>query len=176
MAYSRIHREVGRGRLGPVLIECQEWSDFQHFPRVTYDSRLYFNLMDAAQHGDVNLFKILISSPHEMHRDVNKVDGEGFTALHYAVMNGHTEIVRLLLVHGAIVNQSTVDIAKKFHGEDTEIFRLLNPEERRQRKEAATTVMSLGKFKRGTFKPFPESLTRQIAQVIVNPSLTMKAV
>ncbi|MDX2164935.1 MAG: ankyrin repeat domain-containing protein [Gammaproteobacteria bacterium] len=178
MGYSRCHLEVGRGRLGPVLIECLEWSDFEQLPVVKRDCRRYFNLMHAAQYGDANLFKILISSPNPRNRDVNKVDGQGFRALHYAVMNAHTEIVRLLLVHGAIVNQSTVEVAKNCYGENSEIFCLVKKaaDEDFQRKKAATVVVGLGKHRQSLFRTLPAALNRQIAKMIVNPAVTMKAV
>ena len=36
--------------------------------------------------------------------DINIVDSSGYTALHYASRNGHTELVNLLISYGACVN------------------------------------------------------------------------
>src|SRR5207302_10788959 len=55
----------------------------------------------AAQHGHVEVVRLLLNSGE----DPNRYNPEGFhshsTPLHQAICSGHTEVVKLLVEHGA---------------------------------------------------------------------------
>ena len=55
----------------------------------------------AAQRGDVNIAKILLDSQTN---DVNCIDDEGKTPLHFSVIVGHLDMVKFLIERGADVD------------------------------------------------------------------------
>nr|WP_253308677.1 ankyrin repeat domain-containing protein [Rickettsia endosymbiont of Ceutorhynchus assimilis] len=63
------------------------------------------NICLAAQNGDISTVNYLLTK----NTDVNTLDHTKQTALHYAARNGHDDIVKLLLDHGANVNVITPD-------------------------------------------------------------------
>jgi ankyrin repeat protein len=58
-------------------------------------------LVEAAQHGDLERVKSLLDQDHQLARER---DESGATALHNAALNGHRQIVELLVERGANVN------------------------------------------------------------------------
>ena len=60
-------------------------------------------LADAAMKGDLGAVRTLLAQK----ADVNAAQGDGSTALHWAVYNGNAEMVRLLLASGADVKAET---------------------------------------------------------------------
>jgi ankyrin repeat protein len=58
-------------------------------------------LVEAAQGGDLECVKSLLDQDHQLARER---DESGATALHYAALNGHRQIVELLVERGANVN------------------------------------------------------------------------
>mmetsp|Transcript_7422 Transcript_7422/g.13401 ORF Transcript_7422/g.13401 Transcript_7422/m.13401 type:complete len:451 (-) Transcript_7422:714-2066(-) len=63
-----------------------------------------FALLEASVHGRREQVELLLSFPSEF--DVHFEDGKGRSALYVSCEYGHPEIVRLLLRHGASVEQS----------------------------------------------------------------------
>ncbi len=61
------------------------------------------SLADAAMNGDLNAVRTLLSRK----LDVNAPHGDGTTALHWAVYNGHADMVQMLLAGGADVKART---------------------------------------------------------------------
>ena len=84
-----------------------------------------YDLHDAAKKGEVDTLLDIINDEV----DVNKVDQEGWTALHYAVLTGKFECVKVLVNNGAdenIVNKrgdSALDMSKRY----PEIYEYLRP-------------------------------------------------
>ena len=68
-------------------------------PAVAADSPL----ADAAMKGDISAVRTLLSRKV----DVNTAQGDGSTALHWAVYNGNAEMVQMLLARGANVKATT---------------------------------------------------------------------
>jgi hypothetical protein len=66
----------------------------------------YTDVHKAAWDGDLNLMKLFLDAPGDVH--LNSQDtteyGNGWTPLHYACYKGHDHIVNELLSHGARVN------------------------------------------------------------------------
>jgi uncharacterized protein len=58
---------------------------------------------DAAQRGDIEVVRTLLRSGG----DVNAAQGDGMTALHWAAMNGRSDIVEVLLYAGATPESTT---------------------------------------------------------------------
>jgi ankyrin repeat protein len=61
----------------------------------------------AASKGDADLIKVLLAfleNPEKQLQFINRTGKKGWTALHLAAFNGHIEIIRLLLQHGADLN------------------------------------------------------------------------
>lgn len=63
-------------------------------------------LLDASAEGDIEEVRRLVESEKV---DVNMCNEKGATALHRASGNGHTEVLELLLSHGALANVSDSD-------------------------------------------------------------------
>lgn len=59
------------------------------------------NLIEAVTQGDLERVRIILDTNDEIH---NQRDQSGATALHYATLNGHRQIVYLLLDRGAQIN------------------------------------------------------------------------
>ena len=60
-------------------------------------------IADAASRGDREAVKALLKNA----ADVNAAQGDGMTALHWAAMNGDTELAQLLIVAGANIKATT---------------------------------------------------------------------
>lgn len=60
-------------------------------------------LIEAAQRGDLETITSLLSE-HGISLSVNARDSHGRTALHYAAMEGNTDIINVLMRHDAIIN------------------------------------------------------------------------
>ena len=72
--------------------------------------------MAAAEHGNLEVVTFLLAREDTNVNDITSSTGN--TALYFAAMNGHVEVVRELLMHGATNNtnknyDSPLDIAKK---------------------------------------------------------------
>jgi ankyrin repeat protein len=72
--------------------------------------------MLASQYGFTEKVRLLLKYRSN---EINKQNDMGFTALHFACMNVHLDVVRLLVAHGANVN------CRNSFGE-TPLARLLN--------------------------------------------------
>lgn len=59
-------------------------------------------LTNAVRQGDLSLARTILDGNREL---VHQRDESGATALHYATLNGHREIVQLLLDRGAEINK-----------------------------------------------------------------------
>ena len=63
-------------------------------------------LLEAGENGDTESICLILSEfPHS----VNSQDADGYTALHRAAYNGHTEAVQLLISSGANIDARTMD-------------------------------------------------------------------
>ena len=60
-------------------------------------------IADAAARGDREAVKALLKKA----ADVNAAQGDGMTALHWAAMNGDSELAEMLIVAGANVRATT---------------------------------------------------------------------
>jgi hypothetical protein len=58
--------------------------------------------------------------------DVNQDLGGGVTALHFAVSANNQDMVNLLLIHGATVDETAVKFAKQYTGNNSEIVQTLS--------------------------------------------------
>ena len=63
-------------------------------------------MMNAVQSNKIDHLKVLI----EHKADVNQQDNRGFTALHRAVISGHTKTTELLLHNGADPNAKDITV------------------------------------------------------------------
>jgi ankyrin repeat protein len=61
------------------------------------------NLVEAVMKGDLDLVKAILETDDGL---ANLRDASGATPLHYAAMNGHRQVVRLLIERGADVNST----------------------------------------------------------------------
>ncbi|GAB9476193.1 Tkl protein kinase [Globisporangium polare] len=61
-------------------------------------------LMTAAEFGHVDILGYLLEEKAPM---LDEVDYDGLMAIHYAAKNGHTRALKLLLAHGASVDEKT---------------------------------------------------------------------
>jgi len=61
------------------------------------------NFIQSATQGDLERLKAILDTNPEF---ANQLDDSGATALHYAALNGHREIARFLVEHGAAVNRT----------------------------------------------------------------------
>lgn len=61
-------------------------------------------LMTAAEFGHVDILEYLLEEKAPM---LDEMDYDGLMAIHYAAKNGHTRALKLLLVHGASVDERT---------------------------------------------------------------------
>jgi len=59
------------------------------------------NLIEAIKNGDLESVRAILDANDEI---VNRRDESGATPLHYATLNGHRQIVRLLIERGAEIN------------------------------------------------------------------------
>ena len=59
--------------------------------------------LNACRNGQKNIVKILLDGGRI---DLNRRDGEGNTALHYACRQGFRDIISMLLDHGADVTRT----------------------------------------------------------------------
>src|SRR3990167_3744418 len=82
----------------------------------------YNKFIEAVKNGDVSEVKSALSQK-QFKIDVNLpyTYSNGMTALHYAALYGHEEIVKLLLAHGASVNPKTTkdQFIEKIHKDST---------------------------------------------------------
>lgn len=66
--------------------------------------RSLIDIAKAIQHPDLEVATHFLSAT----RDINAAEGRnGFTALHWASVNGHTTLINLLVAHGADINRRT---------------------------------------------------------------------
>lgn len=61
------------------------------------------NLIEAINQGDLERVRFILDTNDEL---VNQRDESGATPLHYATLNGHRQVVRLLLERGAEINST----------------------------------------------------------------------
>lgn len=74
----------------------------------TVSAKYEKKLIEAAKNGDLQAVKKYISNG----ADINAVDTEGGNALAYAILEGHVEIVRFLMKHGAYVADDIINNAR----------------------------------------------------------------
>mmetsp|Transcript_38574 Transcript_38574/g.39262 ORF Transcript_38574/g.39262 Transcript_38574/m.39262 type:complete len:192 (-) Transcript_38574:130-705(-) len=80
----------------------------------------------SARYGHIEVVRVMLPVS-----EINKQDQYGFTALHYATVNTHNNIVKLLLEHGAMhsitskAGSTALDLAQSMKTED--IIKLLLP-------------------------------------------------
>ncbi|MFA6065776.1 MAG: ankyrin repeat domain-containing protein [Candidatus Babeliaceae bacterium] len=87
------------------------------------------SLFRAAQEGNVDLIKMALARGE----NVNAVDGQGNTALYYAIVKNSLPAVKALMEAGARINKpsfgsfnaSPVHIAVRMHGLDSELVQYL---------------------------------------------------
>lgn len=70
-------------------------------------SKATFNKRIIAFTGDQKRVQSLLDKSNNPKELVNSLDNSGYTALHYAARNGHLNICKLLLDHGAYINAQT---------------------------------------------------------------------
>jgi ankyrin repeat protein len=61
------------------------------------------NMIEAVKQGDRGSVRALLETDNRL---VNQRDESGATPLHYATLNGHRQIVHLLLERGADINST----------------------------------------------------------------------
>ncbi|XP_063838739.1 ankyrin repeat domain-containing protein 39 [Ostrinia nubilalis] len=61
----------------------------------------------AAFNGDIERVNALISKASNIKDTVNAPDNSGYTALHYAARNGHTDVCDILIKNGACIDAQT---------------------------------------------------------------------
>jgi len=61
------------------------------------------NMIEAVKHGDPERVRDILESDDRL---ANQRDESGATPLHYATLNGHRQIVQLLLERGADINST----------------------------------------------------------------------
>ncbi|KAL4224965.1 spermatogenesis [Mactra antiquata] len=66
----------------------------------------------AAENNHIDIVKELLELDNEL---VKSKDNDGYTALHRASYNGHTDMVKFLLQHGASINARTNDGWQALH-------------------------------------------------------------
>ena len=69
-------------------------------------------LRTAGENGDADSLRLILS---EFPQAMNSPDSDGYTALHRAAYNGHTEAIQLLLSVGADVSARTMDGWQAIH-------------------------------------------------------------
>ena len=60
-------------------------------------------LIESATHGDREKVQAILDANPAL---ANQLDESGASALHYAALNGHREVVRLLVERGAAINRT----------------------------------------------------------------------
>lgn len=60
--------------------------------------------LSAAENGDIDKVRSLLENDSTL---ISSTDQDGYTALHRACYNNHTEVVDLLLSHGADITMKT---------------------------------------------------------------------
>ena len=65
----------------------------------------------AASSGKTELIKKLIDAGV----DLNEKDGEGWPAIHYAIVNGHFECASLLIEYGVEIKCYAEDVVKDYY-------------------------------------------------------------
>ena len=73
-------------------------------------SRIFMN---ACEQGDYNTVQTFLNMGHDVHSQRAYPDSPGFGAIHAATMYGHTEIVQILLQHGASIEDRTTSIGAR---------------------------------------------------------------
>ena len=68
------------------------------------------NLIEAVKQGDRESVRAVLESDARL---ANQKDASGATPLHYAALNGHRQIVQLLLERGADINSTDSQFAPR---------------------------------------------------------------
>lgn len=86
---------------------------YAHPPKLKFELQVPFPADQINIHifsaltGDIDRVESIISKARDSRTAVNAPDNSGYTALHYAARNGHTDICRLLLQNGANIDALT---------------------------------------------------------------------
>ncbi len=81
------------------------------FGYISKEKSLNYELTNACKDGDLEYAKWLI----EKGANINTLDYQGFSPLHWAIGKGNFELVELLLKHGADVNLKAADTTTPLH-------------------------------------------------------------
>lgn len=77
------------------------------------DAKSNGKFISACEQGDCHTVKVLLKSGHNVYSKQLYRDSFVFGAIHAAVIHGHIEVVRLLLQHGASIEDDTTTIGSR---------------------------------------------------------------
>ena len=97
----------GRRYTPLAIAQANGKSNIAELIRHAIQNREKVNFLNAAMENDLDAINRYLSQYQEQPEAINVSNGEGHTALFLAAQNGHHEAAKLLLDHGAEVNQAS---------------------------------------------------------------------